>query len=244
VPSPRRTRDDFGLHCGPPDTDRTRARTPGRGAVVEGTGAAIVRTRPRLRSPVGGVALAYSPSSHRGAARVTPVVDLGAVLSLDDAPSVRPFPHTFGRRFNRVLAPVTYHPFSEAMSLAAGLGVHVRVLHVVQYHNTLHGGGFAFESEEDAATLVEAAAFDVQLNGAAASTAVLRAPVNSVASRILQAARGWGAEAIVLGSYRDRGMSTMWSTQARSRGSLRMQKRPVQRRQRSRTPRYAQRRSS
>ncbi len=106
----------------------------------------------------------HSPPSHPGAA---PVTDLGAVHLRDDAPSIRPFPAIFGRRFSRVLAPVTYHPFSEAMSLAASLGVHVQVLHVVQYHNTLHGGGFAFECGEDAAALVQAAAFDVQLNGAA-----------------------------------------------------------------------------
>jgi nucleotide-binding universal stress UspA family protein len=108
-----------------------------------------------------------------------------------------------------VLAPVTYQPFSEAMSLAASLGAHVRVLHVVQYYNTLHGGGFTFESDEDATALVDAAAFDVQLNGATASTAVLRAPVNSVASRILEAAHRWRAEAIVLGSHRERGIGRL-----------------------------------
>jgi nucleotide-binding universal stress UspA family protein len=147
-----------------------------------------------------------SPLSHPGAA---PITDLGAVHLPADAPSTRPFPQMFGGRFSRVLAPVTYHPFSEAMSLAASLGVQVRVLHVVQYHNTLHGGGYAFESDEDAATLVQAAAFDVQLNGTTASTAVLRAPVNTVASRILQAAYEWRAEAIVVGSYRDRGIGRL-----------------------------------
>jgi nucleotide-binding universal stress UspA family protein len=117
--------------------------------------------------------------------------------------------HRFGRRFSRVLAPVTYHPFSEAMSLAASLGEHVRVLHVVQYHNALHGGGFSFEPEHEAARLVQAAAFDLHLKGATASTAVVRAPVHSVASSILQDAIKWGAEAIVLGSYRDRGIGKL-----------------------------------
>ena len=140
-----------------------------------------------------------------------PVTELGTAQLLVEAASaepnpVPPSPLRFGGRFSRVLAPVTYHPFSEAMSLAASLGAHVLVLHVVQYHNALHGGGFAFESAEDAATLVQEAAFDVQLNGATATIATVRAPVNSVASRIVQAANEWRAEAIVLGSYRDRGL--------------------------------------
>jgi nucleotide-binding universal stress UspA family protein len=125
---------------------------------------------------------------------------------LDPAATDHPSAMPFGRRHNLVLAPVTYHPFSEAMSLAANLGTHVVVLHVVQYHNTLRGRGFPFESAEDAAALVRAASFDVQLHGARASSAVVTAPVSAVAARILQAATEWGAEAIVLGSYRDRGL--------------------------------------
>jgi nucleotide-binding universal stress UspA family protein len=154
--------------------------------------------------------VAYGPPPRPGGAAAT---DLGAAYLPADAALIHRFnssrPQIFGGRFTRVLAPVTYQPFSEAMSLAASLGAHVRVLHVVQYHNTLHGGGFTFESDEDATALVDAAAFDVQLNGSAASTAVLRAPANSVASRILDAARGWRAEAIVLGSYRDRGIGRL-----------------------------------
>jgi hypothetical protein len=62
-----------------------------------------------------------------------------------DPPAISPPGQHRGDRFNRVLAAVSHQPFSEAMSLAATLGTHVRVVDVVPFHNAFHGGGFPFE---------------------------------------------------------------------------------------------------
>jgi nucleotide-binding universal stress UspA family protein len=108
------------------------------------------------------------------------------------------------RKSRRVVAAIAaFQPYSCAMSLAASLGTEILVFHVLECHP---GGAFPLQTAEEARRLVRGAAFEVQLNGASATGAIVAASVNGVASQIAHAAAQWGAEVIVLGSRRHKGI--------------------------------------
>ena len=110
------------------------------------------------------------------------------------------------RRLARVVVAIDGLRASEGiLALAAGVGDHVMVVHAVEYYIG-HLGAFPLISDEEATRVVESAAFEARLHGSAATTAVLWGSGTPVANRIVQAAESWGAQAIVLGSRRIRGV--------------------------------------
>ena len=91
---------------------------------------------------------------------------------------------------------------SFATALSRQHAATVRVLYVNQF--ILGGRGHTLLSAEEADQLVGSAVEELRSNGVPATGQVLRAAYFDVALRIAEAADGWPADAIVVGSHRHR----------------------------------------
>lgn len=100
-----------------------------------------------------------------------------------------------------------------AARLAGRCGAVVRVLHVVTYVG--RGCRAPLVGPDEAARLTERAVFTLRMAGVGAQGSIRYAPVNAVGLRILQEAREFGADAIVLGALHRRGLSRLRGTGVR-----------------------------
>ena len=120
--------------------------------------------------------------------------------------------------YQRILVPVdgssaSLQGLREALSLAKGLNARVRVLHVVDEFvadPSLGSGAYYEESvkalrEGGQATLAEAAAF-AQAHGTEPETLLIDTIGRRAADVIIEQAREWGAELIVMGTHGRRGV--------------------------------------
>jgi nucleotide-binding universal stress UspA family protein len=90
-----------------------------------------------------------------------------------------------------------------ASALAHEMQALIRVVHVTE--RELYGGRvFAIESADEAARLVEEALFDLRMAGVGTSGSTTAVVVGRAADCIVEAARSWEADLIVLGAGRSR----------------------------------------
>jgi nucleotide-binding universal stress UspA family protein len=104
---------------------------------------------------------------------------------------------------------------SFATALALQLGSSVRVVHV---NELLVGGrGYASETELESMEIVDAAVGQLRSEGVAADGVHYIANCFTIADRIAEAAKGWDADVIVLGSKRRRWFSRFGGSGLRER---------------------------
>jgi nucleotide-binding universal stress UspA family protein len=95
---------------------------------------------------------------------------------------------------------------------------HEASVHVVHGNLYLVGGrGVTVETREEATRLLDAAVAQLEAAGVATTGEVFHASVFSVAPRIADAAEGFGADAILLGSHRHRRMTRIFGRGIRER---------------------------
>jgi nucleotide-binding universal stress UspA family protein len=122
--------------------------------------------------------------------------------------------------FSRMLLAVDRSESAEVAALfAAGLatqcGSSVRVVHV---NELLVGGrGYAAETEQEAMDVVDRAVATLTGAGVPADGVHHLANCFTVADRIAEAAQGWGADVIVLGSHRRRWLPRVGGSGIRER---------------------------
>lgn len=111
--------------------------------------------------------------------------------------------------FRRVLVPVVdASQAGQAAELARRAGAReARVLHL-SLHETVNGRRFPIETDSDASYVVEAAVFELRMAGIAASGQLRQALVGKAAQEIVADAAAWGADLIVLGAPRRRGLAS------------------------------------
>lgn len=120
--------------------------------------------------------------------------------------------------YQKILVPIdgstaSLQGLHEALSIARGLGATVRVLHVVDEFvadSSLGPGSYYEESvkalrEGGKATLTEAAEF-ARARGAEPETLLIDTIGRRAADVIIEQARDWGAELIVMGTHGRRGV--------------------------------------
>src|ERR1700728_107199 len=112
---------------------------------------------------------------------------------------------------------------SFATALARQSGSSVRVVHV---NELLVGGrGYASETELESMEIVDTAVAYLLSEGVAADGVHYLANCFTIADRIAEAATGWGADVIVLGSKRRRWLSRFGGGGLRAPAPLRMARR-------------------
>ncbi len=131
--------------------------------------------------------------------------------------------------FDHILLAIDDSPASEmatafAGALAASQNGSVHVFHVNEYLVT--GGGLTLHTGDDARTLITRAVLQLREAGVSAGGSSCVASSRQVPRRIAGAALERGADAIVLGSRRERRLGRLFSFQVRER-TTRLSARPV-----------------
>ena len=114
----------------------------------------------------------------------------------------------------RILAAIDQFDTRHApLMFAAGLadGGDIHVLHVIEHYRSRLGSPATLETYDEAAALVEEAAFDLQMSGLRAEGHTRRAPAEHVAHVIADEADRLGVGVIVVGSRRLRGWQRIYN---------------------------------
>lgn len=131
--------------------------------------------------------------------------------------------------FERLLLAIDDSPGSEVATIFAAAfaqrsSASVHVLHVNEY--LVGGRGVTLHTSEEAKDLLTAAVMQLRAAGVRAGGSISLASYRHVPRHIVQAAHERGAEVIILGSHRHRGLDRIFSSKVRDR-TIRLTSLPV-----------------